>query len=80
MARLFFDFIEEYDDDYQDFTESMKALCENIIFKISLCLVEFIFACIYAIFIQIFFLVLFILSIPLKLYPFMILIKWLLPK
>ena len=80
MGRLFFDFTEEYDDDYQDFMESMKALCENIIFKISLCLVEFIFACIYAIFIQIFFLVLFILSIPFKLYPFMILLKWLLPK
>ena len=81
MDRLYFDFKEE--DDYYDDYDGLNLnicnyLCKYSILEFSLNFVHLIFSYIYAIFLLTLFLILIILSIPFKLYPFMIFFKWLL--
>ena len=82
IERLYFDFKkDEYDDYYDDYDYNgikfnyIESLCSFL--DISLYLVIFFFSFIYAIFFFILSLIIVIFSIPFKLYPFFILVKWL---
>ena len=84
MGRLYLDFKEEEDDYYDDYNNynglnfNICDLCCNCsILDVSINSVQFLFTYIYAIFFLNIFLILIVLSIPFKLYPFMILFDWL---
>ena len=84
MGRLYLDFKEEEDDYYDDYNNYnglnfniCDPCCNFSILDVSIYLVQFLFTYIYAIFFLNIFLILIVLSIPFKLYPFMILFDWL---